>query len=594
MEKTFRKYQENVFDVLVDFFIKNSHTPSARGFVVMPPRSGKTLIFTELIRRLKVRSIVAVPTLTILEQNYREMVSQNLSVKLSVYAEGRRDLSGDVIFTTYQSLLRLIKNGIVTRDFVRLVICDEAHRALSLERSKIADHLNAVYLGFTATDKFSEEKQAEKVFKNELYRMPLVEAIEDGILLPLRGMIVETEIDLRQVQISRRDALDEKVAQKVLNIAARNKVARDFYLKRLKNVPAVFFCLDIKHATQMAKYLRNSGVRAEEIHSKIKVKKREEILDAFSQGKLDVLCSRDILIEGWDSGRVVAELNLRPTYSWVLAEQRACRVVTPYPGKKTGLIVEFQDIYRKGDQPIFVHHLFRERKYRQGGYVMAPEKMRAEEEVEILAKNEIFIVGDLKVSSKVRTVAEIGRINNDADFSDAELIKNILFSREDVDYRSISFSDFKSLNFPHPQFDGNGETLLRRYLGVLWTNRAEDFEMFLQDVLGEYFLDMLADSFETVDKRKVRAVPAECDLIEDVFNAQRKDFIDKVLKTLSPREEKVIRARFGIGEKEQKLWEIAGPQNCTPNNIRIIEAKALRKLKHPSRYIILKRFESIN
>ena len=58
----------------------------------------------------------------------------------------------------------------------------------------------------------------------------------------------------------------------------------------------------------------------------------------------------------------------------------------------------------------------------------------------------------------------------------------------------------------------------------------------------------------------------------------------KVLKTLTPREEKVLRLRFGIGEKsEHTLEEVGRDFHVTRERIRQIEAKALKKLRHPSR-----------
>lgn len=65
----------------------------------------------------------------------------------------------------------------------------------------------------------------------------------------------------------------------------------------------------------------------------------------------------------------------------------------------------------------------------------------------------------------------------------------------------------------------------------------------------------------------------------------------RVLRTLTPREEKVLRMRFGIGEKaDHTLEEVGRDFSVTRERIRQIEAKALRKLRHPSRSRKLKSF----
>jgi len=104
----------------------------------------------------------------------------------------------------------------------------------------------------------------------------------------------------------------------------------------------------------------------------------------------------------------------------------------------------------------------------------------------------------------------------------------------------------------------------------------------LETPIGEEEDSYLGDFIE--DKKIIN--PAEA-----VMNINLSEQTRKVLATLTPREEKVLRMRFGIGEKsDHTLEEVGQDFFVTRERIRQIEAKALRKLRHPSRAKLLKAF----
>ena len=104
----------------------------------------------------------------------------------------------------------------------------------------------------------------------------------------------------------------------------------------------------------------------------------------------------------------------------------------------------------------------------------------------------------------------------------------------------------------------------------------------LETPIGEEEDSHLGDFIE--DKRIMS--PSEA-----VVNLDLSEQTRKVLATLTPREEKVLRKRFGIGEKaDHTLEEVGKVFDVTRERIRQIEAKALRKLRHPSRSRRLKAF----
>jgi RNA polymerase primary sigma factor len=79
--------------------------------------------------------------------------------------------------------------------------------------------------------------------------------------------------------------------------------------------------------------------------------------------------------------------------------------------------------------------------------------------------------------------------------------------------------------------------------------------------------------------------------IDSVLVSNLQDQTRRVLKTLTPREEQVLKMRFGVGDgSEHTLEEVGRSFNVTRERIRQIESKALRKLRHPSRAKKLKPF----
>ena len=104
----------------------------------------------------------------------------------------------------------------------------------------------------------------------------------------------------------------------------------------------------------------------------------------------------------------------------------------------------------------------------------------------------------------------------------------------------------------------------------------------LETPIGDDADSQLGDFIE--DKRVVS--PSEA-----VENINLQEQTRRVLSTLTPREEKVLRMRFGIGERSDHTLEEVGKNfDVTRERIRQIEAKALRKLRHPSR---LKKLKSL-
>jgi RNA polymerase primary sigma factor len=110
--------------------------------------------------------------------------------------------------------------------------------------------------------------------------------------------------------------------------------------------------------------------------------------------------------------------------------------------------------------------------------------------------------------------------------------------------------------------------------------KISQYPISLQTPIGEQEDTSLQDLVE--DKQSTSPM-------DSLISTNRREHTARVLTTLTPREEQIVRMRFGLGsDSEHTLEEVGGTFNVTRERIRQIEAKALRKLRHPSRSAKLK------
>ena len=125
----------------------------------------------------------------------------------------------------------------------------------------------------------------------------------------------------------------------------------------------------------------------------------------------------------------------------------------------------------------------------------------------------------------------------------------------------------------------------------------EDFEA-AELLFGHKYYDQVVELCSIAMNKYLKSILEENDTVlggfiedegstaptEAVADMMRKKQLLEVLETLTPREEKVLRLRYGLDDgRIRTLEEVGKIFNVTRERIRQIEAKALRKLKHPSR-----------
>ncbi len=333
--------QQEVFSELRDFLEQGNKS----GYIKLPTGSGKTIIFKRFLEAVQARSLVVVPNNVLVEQTFRQLNKSTLNGDVGVVNMDSKEFESKYTVTTYASLIRNLKSGELRPEDYSFVILDEAHKALGIETSEaIRQFSDAVKIGFTATPEYTTEKGVSQLLDREICRMDVDEAIRAGMLSHARTEIIRTRIDLSSVPIKNGEYVVGEMEQK-LNVPVRNKAAVDYYMKEFVGKQGVAYCIKISHAESVKKLFVEAGVEAEVISGKNTKEEKRDILERYKKGEIKILCNADILIEGFDHDKAAVCLNLRPTMSAVIAEQRGGRVLRldAENTDKWGYVIDFLD-----------------------------------------------------------------------------------------------------------------------------------------------------------------------------------------------------------------------------------------------------------
>ena len=383
--------REHQQDVCHDFSRFLNSDNSRRGYIDMPTGTGKTAVFVELIEALAghplpgqkapIKTLVIVPTKDLIGQTIgddkRGFRAFAPDLQVTSYYEKQKDLSGDVVITTYDSFLTLVRAGTITVDMFDLIITDEAHHTLGEGTRVTIDELmkrcpKALLVGFTATTEYSQEeyRHLRSVFGTEIHRLGLIEAINRGILAPVEWdyFVTDPEMlkDFRGRFVRGNDYSPAVLRQ--LDNQERNRRAVEYVQQALlSGRQTLVSCLpmdrqtSVRHLETMAELINAAQIQLPRLHpdsgqpipgefvtavaraidGNMSENEREQILTDYRAGLIHVLTFVDILKEGIDLPDAKALINLRPTLSPVLARQRLGRILRP--NGQRAWVVEFRD-----------------------------------------------------------------------------------------------------------------------------------------------------------------------------------------------------------------------------------------------------------
>ena len=335
---------------------------------------GKTITAATDAKAVGGRILFLVNALKLASQAKETFAKAWPEATLGEYTGSQKDMTQTVIFATVQSISKDLEKFSPT-DFDYLIV-DECHHAAGNTYQKIFTYFHPKFIvGLTATPERSDGEDMLELFQNVAHKMDLKTAVERGVLVPIRCIRVKTNIDLTDVRINGIKYNSQDLESKLF-IPERNQLIVDTYLKYVNGKKTVIFCASVDHAAEIAKLLRDSGVKAEAVSGRDRVEVREKILKDYETGSTNVLCACDLLNEGWDSPHTTVLFMARPTMSKTIYLQQLGRGTRRCPGKEDLLVVDFVDNANMFNMPYSLHRVLDIAKYQPMAYVLAPENKR--------------------------------------------------------------------------------------------------------------------------------------------------------------------------------------------------------------------------
>lgn len=335
---------------------------------------GKTITAATDAKAVGGRTLFLVNALKLASQAKETFAKVWPEATLGEYTGSQKDVTQTVIFATVQSISKDLEKLSPT-DFDYLIV-DECHHAAANTYQKIFTYFHPKFiLGLTATPERSDGEDMLELFQNVAHKMDLKTAVERGVLVPIRCIRVKTNIDLTDVRINGIKYNSQDLESKLF-IPERNQLIVDTYLKYVNGKKTVIFCASVDHAAEIAKLLRDSGVKAEAVSGRDRVEAREKILKDYETGSTNVLCACDLLNEGWDSPHTTVLFMARPTMSKTIYLQQLGRDTRRCPGKEDLLVIDFVDNANMFNMPYSLHRVLDIAKYQPMAYVLAPENKR--------------------------------------------------------------------------------------------------------------------------------------------------------------------------------------------------------------------------
>ena len=304
-----------------------------------------------------------------------------------------------------------------------LIVIDEAHHALAKTYKEMWERFpKAKFLGLTATPCRLNGKGFTDLFDVLVQSWGVPEFISKGRLATYDFVSIKSDgVTQRLIDSLQKRGADGDYQNKEMDMLLNKKPSIERLYRSLeefgKDRKGIVYAINISHAQKIAKLYQEHGVKAITIDSKTPATERQQDIEAFKKGDIQVLVNVDIFSEGFDCPDVEFVQLARPTLSLAKYLQMVGRGLRVAKGKKNCVIIDNVGLYRVFGLPSQVWNW----------NAMFEGKLKVGKKKEIAKEREFFLMSKVQDDIPIHPDSEMMMV-----MSHEELLQTIQY-REFVD-----------------------------------------------------------------------------------------------------------------------------------------------------------------
>lgn len=396
-----RDYQQEAVEAILD-----AHGRGVLAqLLAMATGAGKTVVFASLVNRRLVsggRALVLAHRDRLIRQAADKIGKFVPLSEIGIVMGESNRFHARCVIASVQTLARRRRLEVMPK--FDLVIVDECHRSAAASYQRILAHVRhpeTLLLGVTATPSRTDGIGLDKIYDEIVYQVGILDLIERGYLVPLRGQRITIEADFSKLHTkTNTDGINDYRQDEVCELMDKANwyvKASEGWMKYAHDRRTIAFVPRVAMAHRLAEHLRGEGVRAAALDGSTPQHVQRRTLAEFERGEIQFLSSCDLLTEGVDLPSANCALFARPTKSQIVYSQSIGRItrLSPGTGKIDGLVLDMVGAANKFDL-VTLGSLFGLRSLKEDEDICAAVK-REKKEDEEAAQQELPDIAEGKV-----------------------------------------------------------------------------------------------------------------------------------------------------------------------------------------------------